>query len=333
MSKAAFGDLGMQGPGTPSLDQLRVFLAVVETGSFAAAGRHLGRATSAISYAIANLEFQLGVSLFDRELTRKPQLTKVGRAVLSEARTISNGINGLRAKVSGLLQGLETEVHLVLDVMLPSSRVVDALKAFRAEFPTVSLRLYVEALGAVTQMVVDRTATIGICGPLDAEVPGLERVGVGSVELIPVAAPDHPLALAGRNVPGAGRRHIQLVLTDRSTLTQGRDLGVIGTQTWRLADLGSKHTLLKGGIGWGYMPEPMVREDLEKKQLVRLDMPECNGGSIRLHAIYQTDTPPGPAASWLIGRFVAQAVGESTVVNQLPKRLSNGRSNRLATAR
>jgi len=108
MSKAAFRDLDMQGPGTPSLDQLRVFLAVVETGSFAAAGRHLGRATSAISYAIGNLEFQLGVSLFDRELTRKPQLTKAGRAVLSEARTISNGINGLRAKVSGLLQGLET---------------------------------------------------------------------------------------------------------------------------------------------------------------------------------------------------------------------------------
>jgi DNA-binding transcriptional LysR family regulator len=327
MSKAAFRDLDMQGPGTPSLDQLRVFLAVVETGSFAAAGRHLGRATSAISYAMGNLEFQLGVSLFDRELTRKPQLTKAGRAVLSEARTISNGINGLRAKVSGLLQGLETEVHLVLDAMLPSSRVVDALKAFRAEFPTVSLRLYVEALGAVTQMVVDRTATIGICGPLDAEVPGLERVGVGSVELIPVAAP------AGRNVPGAGREHIQLVLTDRSTLTQGQDLGVIGTQTWRLADLDSKHTLLKEGIGWGYMPEPMVREDLEKKLLVRLDMPECNNASIRLHAIYQTDTPPGPAVSWLIGRFVAQAVGKSAVVNQLPKFLSHDRSNRSADAR
>jgi len=162
---------------------------------------------------------------------------------------------------------------------------------------------------------------------------GLERVGVGSVELIPVAAPDHPLALAGRNMPGAGREHIQLVLTDRSTLTQGQDFGVIGTQTWRLADLGSKHTLLKEGIGWGYMPEPMVREELEKKQLVRLDMPECNGASIRLHAIYQTDTPPGPAVSWLIGRFVAQAVGKSTVVNQLPKLLSHDRSNRSADAR
>jgi DNA-binding transcriptional LysR family regulator len=333
MSKAAFRDLDMQGPGMPSFDQLRVFLAVVETGSFAAAGRHLGRATSAISYAIANLELQLCVSLFDRQSTRKPRLTEAGRAVLSEARTVSNGINGLRAKVSGLLQGLETEVHLVLDVMLPSSRVVDALKAFRAKFPTVSLRLYVEALGAVTQMVVDRTATIGICGPLDVEVPGLQRVGVGAVELIPVAAPDHPLALAGRNMPGAGREHIQLVLTDRSSFSPGQDLGVIGTQTWRLADLGSKHTLLREGVGWGYMPEPMVREDIEKKQLARLDIPECNGASIRLYAIYQTDTPPGPAASWLISRFVAQAVGERAVVNQLLKRLPHDRSNRLAASR
>jgi hypothetical protein len=43
---------------------------------------------------------------------------------------------------------------------------------------------------------------------------------------------------------------------------------VVGTQTWRLADLGSKHMLLKGGIRWGYLPEPMVREDVEKGWLV-----------------------------------------------------------------
>src|SRR4029077_5415728 len=92
------------------------------------------------------------------------------------------------------------------------------------------------------------------------EIAGLERIGVGSVELIPVAAPDPPLALSGQNPPGAGRDHIQLVLTDRSRLSDGQDRGVIGTQSWRLADLGSKHMLLREGIGWGYMPEPMVRE-------------------------------------------------------------------------
>src|SRR5262247_1592741 len=113
-------------PGTPTLDQLRVFLTVVEAGSFAGAARKLGRATSVISYSIGNLEAQLGVSLFDRDSTRKPQLTNAGRAVLSEARTVTNGIDGLRAKVKGLLQGLEPELRLVLDVMLTPCRVVDA---------------------------------------------------------------------------------------------------------------------------------------------------------------------------------------------------------------
>jgi DNA-binding transcriptional LysR family regulator len=303
-------------PGTPTLDQLRVFLTVVEVGSFAGAARKLGRATSVISYSIANLEAQLGVLLFDRKSTRKPQLTEAGRGVLSEARSIVNDINGLRAKVKSLRQGIEAEISLVLDAMLPPARVVDALKAFRAEFPTVSLRLYIEALGAVTRMVLDGTVTIGICGPLDEAVVGIERIGVGSVEWIPVAAPNHPLALAGRNAPGAGRDHIQLVLTDPSPLTEGQDLGVIGTQTWRLADLGLKQMLLKEGIGWGYMPEPMVHRDVQEGWLVQLDMPELKKGSLRMYAIYRTDTPPGPAGSWLISRFEAQAAGPPDAPNQ-----------------
>ena len=72
-------------PGTPTLDQLKVFLTVIEVGSFAGAARRLNRATSVISYSIANLEAQLGVSLFDRESTRKPQLTEAGRALVDAA--------------------------------------------------------------------------------------------------------------------------------------------------------------------------------------------------------------------------------------------------------
>jgi DNA-binding transcriptional LysR family regulator len=296
----------MNGPGLPSLDQLRVFLTVIETGSFAAAGRRLMRATSAVSYSIANLERQLGVPLFDRERTRKPTLTPAGTAVLAEAKTISVGIDNLRAKVSGLMAGLESEVALVVDVMMPTSRLVDAMQAFEEEFPTVTLRLYVEALGAVTQLVHAGVAHIGISGPLHVDIPGIERIKVGGVELLPVAAPGHPLAAGHANAPGVARNYVQLVLTDRSTLTEDRDFGVIGLKTWRLADLGSKHALLLAGIGWGNMPEPMVREDLAVGRLKRLDLPESAGGFYALHAIHRTDTPPRPAAAWMIRRFSRQ---------------------------
>lgn len=296
----------MSKPGTPTLDQLKVLLAVVDAGSFAGAARQLNRATSVISYSIANLEAQLGLMLFDRETTRKPQLTEAGRMVLAEARRIAQGIDQLRAKSQGMLQGLESELHIVLDTLLPEHRVIDTLTSFREHFPTVNLHLNVESLGAVTRLVLDRVATIGVAGPL-ITVDGIEKIGIGGVHMIPVAAPGHPLAVAGANQPGAGRQHVQLVLTDRSDLTKGRDIAVVGTNTWRLADLGSKHMLLKAGIGWGNMPEPMVRGDLDAGRLVRLDMPDSIEGHYAMDAIYRTDTPPGPAGRWLIQRFRSQA--------------------------
>lgn len=293
-------------PGTPTLDQLRIFLTIVEVGSFAGAARKLHRATSVVSYSMANLESQLGVLLFDRKTTRKPQLTEAGRTVLAEARSIYNGIDGLRAKVRGLLQGLEAEVHLVIDVMFPAARIVDALKSFRAEFPTVQLHLHMEALGAVAQMVLEGRAAVGVSGMVHRNLVGIERVEVGFVDLLPVAAPEHPLALVGRNRPGAGREHVQLVLSDRSALTRNQDFGVVGTHSWRLADLGSKHMLLKEGIGWGNMPAPMVEEDLASGRLVLLDLPGNQVLPYGFDAIYRIDTTPGPAAAWLIERLVAQ---------------------------
>ena len=304
-------------PGTPTLDQLRVLMAVVENGSFAGAARRLNRATSVISYAISNLENQLGVTLFDRQSTRKPVLTNAGKTVLAEAKAAAGVIDGLRAKVKGLRQGLEAEVHVAVDVMMPNDRLLDALQGFSEAFPTVQLHLHVEALGAVTQLVLDRVASIGISGPLDEiETGNIQRVGVGNVELVPVAAPGHPLA-EGPNLPGAARKHVQLVLTDRSQLTEGKDFAVMGTYTWRLADLGAKHLLLKGGIGWGNMPLPMVEEDLAAGRLVQLDMPDNVRRTYTFDAIYPTDAPPGPAGQWLIDRFKAQA-GEGGEAQETP---------------
>ena len=296
----------MAEPGFPSLSQLQVLLTVVDAGSFAAAARRLNRATSAITYAIDNLEAQLGLPLFDRVATRKPELTQAGRAIVAEARTVTHSVDMLRAKVKGLLEGLEAEVSVAVDVMLPTSRLVDALQAFQAMFPTVPLRLHVETLGAVTQLVSERTAVVGISGPLHVDTTGIERIAIGHVDFVPVAAPFHPLARLGTQTPGAARNHIQLVLTDRSKLTEGQDFGVISMKSWRLADLGAKHALLLAGVGWGNMPAAMVQGDLDAGRLVKLDLPEWSESVYPLKALYRTDTPPGPAAQWLIERFKSQ---------------------------
>ena len=279
----------MRGPGTPTLDQLGVFLAVVEAGSFAAAGRRLNRATSVISYAVANLEQQLGLPLFDRDATRRPQLTEAGRAVLAEARIVAHGVDALRAKVGGLLSGLEAEVSLVVTLLMPGPRLVDALKAFQARYPSVALRLNVEALGAVQQHVIDGRAAIGIGVELwQRETDPLELVSVGEVEMVAVAAPSHPLAAADGSVSGLAREHVQLVISDRSPLSEGQEFGVIAPRTWRLSDMSSKHTLLLAGIGWGSMPAHLARADLEAGRLVALKLPEASVTPWR----YSSPLPP-----------------------------------------
>jgi DNA-binding transcriptional LysR family regulator len=293
-------------PKAPTLDQIAVFLAIAETGSFGAAARKLGRAPSVISYAIANLEGQLGVILFDRARTSKPKLTDAGRAILADSRGLAIALDALLAKARGLTQGLEAEVSLVVDVMLPAKKLVKALDEFAKKFPTVTLRLQVEALGAVTQAVLGGTAAFGLSGPLELANDLLVRGPAGSVKLIPVAVSGHPLAQMGGPISGTiARDHIQLVLTDRSSLTADRDFGVLAVKSWRLADLGAKHALLLAGLGWGNMPKPMVNDDLKRGRLVELPIETSRDQLYRFHTVRRSDTPPGPATAWLMERLAS----------------------------
>ena len=59
--------------------------------------------------------------------------------------------------------------------------------------------------------------------------------------------------------------------------------------TWRLGDLGAKHTLLKEGLGWGNMPRAMVEDDLAEGRLVELDLPEKPGDNYTFYALWRRD--------------------------------------------
>jgi hypothetical protein len=81
--------------------------------------------------------------------------------------------------------------------------------------------------------------------------------------------PSHPLA-ACRGVIRREElaRHVQLVLTDRSDLSHGREFGVMSPSTWRLADLFAKHAFLVSGLGWGRMPLHTVGRNIAEGRQV-----------------------------------------------------------------
>src|SRR4051812_12611542 len=231
-----------------SMDQLHTFIAAADEGSFSAAGRKLRRAQSVVSQTLANLEALINVPLFDRS-GRYPRLTEPGTALLSQARLVVSGMDGFKSKARAIAEGLEPELSVVVDVMYPMASLTVAVGEFRDAFPHTPLRLYVEALGAVVQRVLERACRLGISGSMPAVPATVDAEKLLDVPMVTVTAAKHPLASLKRVIRSRElEEHVQLVLTDRTPLTDGKSFGVFSPQIWRLADLGSKHAFLRAGF-------------------------------------------------------------------------------------
>jgi DNA-binding transcriptional LysR family regulator len=296
-------------PDAPTLDQLRVLIAAAEAGSFSAAGRRLSRAQSLVSQTVATLEAQLGVQLFDRS-KKYPLLTDAGQALLIEAKAVVDRMDGFKARAKSIADGMEPELSAVIDVMYPMSGLTKAVGYFKQTYPATPLLLFVEALGAVMQTVLDGRARIGVIGSLPSIPDDVRSEHLIDVPMTTVVAPGHPLArMRGVVAKAALMKHVQLTLTDRSALSEGHSFGVMSPLIWRLADLGAKLEFLKAGFGWGHMPLPMVQDGLGRKSLVRI---RVEGLSIHtalpMYAVYRKDDPPGPAGRAFIEKLRSRPV-------------------------
>jgi DNA-binding transcriptional LysR family regulator len=294
-----------------TLAELRVFLVVVEEGSFSAAARKLRRVQSAVSQAMSNLEGQLGVRLWDRS-TRLPTLTAEGRSVLAAAERVVGEVDALRKLAAGMASGLEAHVSLCVDALFPLAALVDACADFAKDFPSVDLRVDTQTMSAVSARVLSGAATLGVVSPMGL-VRGLERRTLAPIRMIPVVSANHPLARVRGRIPTARLvDHVQIVLSERHD--EGvPDQAVLSPRTWRVADLHTKHALLRAGLGWGNLPEHLVRAELRQKRLVRIQ-PDAWGvdeHKLYLSVIHRADVTFGPAHRWLLARLEKLCVRET----------------------
>src|SRR5437016_6510865 len=276
-----------------TIDQLPIFIAAVDEGSFSAAGRKLRRAQSAVSQTLANLEAQLGVKLFDRS-ARYPRLTEEGRSLLVDARSVADNVDGFKARARAMRGGLEPELSVAMDVMYPMAALTRAATHSRKTYPHTPLRLYVEALGGVIKPVLDRKCSIGVIGSLPLVPDELQSEPLLNVPFATVVSPSHRLAtMRGVVTVSAAAKHVQLVLTDRTALSDGRDFGVVSPLNWRLADLGAKHAFLRAGLGWGHMPLHMVNADSDSGALVQIRLEGVpRDFALPMRAVFRKDAPP-----------------------------------------
>jgi DNA-binding transcriptional LysR family regulator len=278
-------------------------LAVVEEGSFSAAARKLQRVQSAVSTAMANLEDQLGVPIWDRT-TKIAKLTDQGQAVVTAARRVLSEVDSLRKLAAGMVVGLEASVSLCVDALFPLGALVDLCRGFAKEFPTVDLRIDTQVMSAVSARVLAGSATIGVATPL-GRAPGLERKVLAPIRMVAVVAPTHPLAAYKRPIPTARLAEtVQIVLSERNEAGVA-DQAVLSPRTWRVGDLHTKHAMLQAGLGWGNLPEHVVRDDLKTRKLAVIRPLEWGEDEHKLYlsAVYRSDTTFGPAHRWLLAEL------------------------------
>lgn len=276
-------------------DQLRVFVAVAEAGSFRGGARTLRRAQSAVSHAVASLEAQLGLTLFDRAGYR-PELTEDGRVVLAEAREVLARVGALKARARSLRTGVEASLAIAVDPYLPFAPVAAALAAVHKAHPDVPVRVRVAPLGGPVQSVSEGSCSLGLIVSEDVRSPGIRMTAMGDVTLQAVAAPWHPLATDAEANPAD---HLGIVVTDPSGLTGDVVFGTVGSKAWLVDDLVTKRVLIVEGIGWGSMPTHSIEADVSAGRLVAIapvGLPKYGRTTLPTYLVQRVDATTGPVA-------------------------------------
>ncbi|MBR0870860.1 LysR family transcriptional regulator [Bradyrhizobium tropiciagri] len=281
-----------------TLDQIRIFVTIAESGSFRAAAGRLSRVQSAVSHAIANLEAELGLTLFDRS-SHRPELTADGKALLINARDILLRVDAMRARARGLGEGVEPELSLVVDTLFPIATVGAALTEMRAAYPSVGVRLAVEPMGGPIEALTERRSALAVTVGEDFRDPRLALDAICAVHIIAVAAAGHPLARRGRKTVADLADHLQIVLSDPTPLSEGRSFGVLSPQICRVSNQDTKHAMILAGLGWGRLPQWQVARDLKERRLVRVETGSLGRNAqlaMEAYLAHRLDEPLGPAA-------------------------------------
>ena len=284
-----------------TLDQMRVLVAVAETGSFSAAARKLGRVQSAISQAVQTMEQALQLRLFDRS-RKTPTLTDLGAAVLDDARAVLARTQAMQARARGMRDDLEPELTLAVESAFPMRLLMKSLETLRGAFPDLPATLFTEGLGGARETLLSGDARMAICPIQGAPTPDVQAEFLARIAFAPVAASDHPLARLGRPAQREDlEAHVQLVLTGRNAYAQSLRGGVVSPHIWRFVDQTTRLEFLLSGFGWCNMPLHMVEEHVLAGRLAKLAIlhgeppPE-----FPLYVVSPRARPLGRAGRWLV---------------------------------
>ena len=282
-----------------TLHDLQCLDAVVRAGGFQAAADKLHRSHPAVFAAVAKLERQLGFALLDRSGYRVV-LTKAGKSFHQRSQALLTEMTRLSTHAAQLALGQESQLRIVIGDLCPGPQVLALLATFFASCPDTRMHLLFEAVSGPMARLENNDADL-IFHRIDKTDPGIEWIDLCPVKLVPVIAPALLATLpAPPRKPEDLRQLTQCIMRD----TAGHDAAdsffvVEGAHHCTVPDQAMKREVILQKLGWGHLPDFLIREDLAHARLVSIASRHFPGRREALVAARIASRAQGPVATRL----------------------------------
>ncbi|MBY4837951.1 LysR family transcriptional regulator [Pantoea sp. DY-5] len=283
-----------------SPESLEAFVQTVASGSFSAAARALSKSQSTISNAIANLEDDLGFTLFDRS-GRNPILTEHGQRAFAQVQQILAASQRLDELAVRLSQGVEPRLSLAISDFWQADHHENLLNRFEVRYPDIDFECMIAEDADALDLIQAGRVHLGVVRAQPQLPPDLAvaRLQVGAQMAIYLHQ-DHALSQLQQVSEGqlGELRHLRL-----NTWVQNRDPLPAG-RVWSAPSYLLLLEMAEQGFGWSILPRWLV-EQFGHQVLKELPVPGWPQ-HIAVDVVWSRRNPPGPAGRWMIDQLCAQ---------------------------
>lgn len=274
-----------------SLDQWRALLAVIDAGGYARAAEALGKSQSAVTYAIQQLESQLGIKVFELQ-GRRAVATAAGQLLYRRAKLLLEEAAALEQAACRLNAGVEAEVRVAADLIVPSLLVLESMQRVAQEFGDTRLDVLESVLSGTEDALLQRQVDLAITSRVP---PGFLGQPLLQMPFLAVTHPDHPLQQLGREVTAADlRRHRQLIVRDSGIHRRRNEGWLEAEQRWTVSHMSTSVQAVRNGLGFAWLPVAYIDEDLARGTLRPLPLREGGERSGEVYLVFADRDGAGP---------------------------------------
>ncbi|MCL5271737.1 MAG: LysR family transcriptional regulator [Gammaproteobacteria bacterium] len=248
-------------------EQLIIFKTVIETGSFSAAARHLGKVPSAVSMSIAHLEIDLNLSLFHR-VGREPVPTAQALTLYEKTEQLLIEMNQWKQHAFALSEGLESALNIVVVSELLHTHWTDYISLIEQQFPELQINIFSAPQEDALNMLLNQTAQLALMFEREQLESREQFVELKREALVPVAAIQHTLAQDEQVSYEKILQNRQIVVASRDRTIKPELL--FSKKYWRTDNHHSACAMIMQGLGWGVLPLEMLNQNPDIQRQLKI---------------------------------------------------------------